>query len=263
MFFLKKSASLLLLLVLPLSLRAWGVEGHRVVGRIAENHLTKNAKREIALLLGSERFPLATTWADEARHSQEYSFTAPWHFSNTPSGLTMEQYFSTVTNMQEPNAFQALQQNIKTLKDPVNTIEQRVAALKFVMHIVGDIHQPMHVSQAEDKGGNMIAVKYQGRDTNLHSLWDSGLIDYEGMTYTELATFLDQVATPVQVERWQKDPMQTWLFESYTISQQLYAETALNPEFDYKYVSSHLPTVEQRLLQAGIRLASVLNGIFG
>ncbi|RYU78154.1 S1/P1 nuclease [Hymenobacter persicinus] len=261
MLLVKKCAFLLVLLALPFSLRAWGVQGHRVVGKIAENHLSDNARKQVALLLGTQRLPLATTWADEARYSPEYSFTAPWHFINTPSGMSFEQYNTAINAMTEPNAYQALQQNLKDLKDLTKTREQRQVALKFVIHIIGDVHQPMHVSRAEDKGGNAITVKYQGKDTNLHSLWDSGLIEYEGMTYSELAALLDH-ASSAQVKQWQKDAVPTWLFESYTISQQLYAETALNPDFDYKYVPAHLPSVEDRLVQAGIRLAGVLNAAF-
>ncbi|TGE24015.1 S1/P1 Nuclease [Hymenobacter aquaticus] len=257
----KKCVALVCFSVLPFSLMAWGVQGHRVVGKIAENHLTKKAKDQVAALLGSERLPLVTTWADEVRYSEEYEATAPWHFINTALGLPFAEYTGVVTSMQEPNAYLALNQNLQQLKDPKATKEQKVVALKFVIHIVGDVHQPMHVSRAEDKGGNAITVKYQGKDTNLHSLWDSGLLDYEGMTYSELAVLLDR-PTPLQVQQWQKDGITQWLWESYSISQQLYAETAQNATFDYKYVPGHLPTVEDRLLQAGIRLAGLLNGVF-
>ncbi|PJJ60862.1 S1/P1 nuclease [Hymenobacter chitinivorans] len=259
---LKKCVALFCLSLLPVSLMAWGVQGHRVVGKIAENHLSKKAKDQVALLLGAERLPLVTTWADEVRYSPEYSATAPWHFINTALGLPFAEYTGVVTAMQEPNAYLALNQNLAVLKDAKATKEQKVVALKFVIHIVGDVHQPMHVSRAEDKGGNAITVKYQGKDTNLHSLWDSGLLDYEGMTYSELATLLDK-PTPVQVQQWQKDGITQWLWESYSISQQLYAETEKSATFDYKYVPAHLPTVEDRLLQAGVRLAGLLNGVLG
>ncbi|WP_165699428.1 S1/P1 nuclease [Hymenobacter jejuensis] len=246
---------------MPFSLLAWGVVGHRAVGKIAENHLNKNAKRRIAQLLGSERIPMVATWADEARYSNEYSYTAPWHFINTPLGLPSDQYINLVNKMAEPNAYMALNQNIKDLKDPAKSQAEKVIALKFVIHLVGDIHQPMHVSRAEDQGGNKISVKYQGKDTNLHSLWDSGLVEYEGFTYSELAAALDH-ASSAQIRQWQKDEISTWLFESYQISQRLYQETEQNPTFDYRYNAAHLPTVEQRIEQAGIRLAGVLNDIF-
>ncbi len=259
---LKKVVALGLLSLLPFSLLAWGAQGHRVVGKIAENHLSKKAKEQVALLLDNYRMPLVTTWADEVRYSEEYKSTAPWHFINTPLGLPYEQHAAFVKGMTEANAYQALNQNIRDLKDPSKTKEQKAVALKFIIHIVGDLHQPMHVSSAEDKGGNSIQVKLQGKDTNLHSVWDSGLVDYEGFTYSEMAQALDH-AKPEQIRQWQKDDMTKWVFESYQISQQLYVETARSANFDYKYMPAHLPTMEERILQAGIRLAGVLNDAFG
>ena len=259
---LKKYCALVLLALLPFSLRAWGVVGHRAVAKIAENHLSGKAKQQIAQLLGTERVPLVSTWADEARYSPEWSFTAPWHFINLPDNLNNEQFATQVKGMKEPNAYLALQQNMAVLKDPNKTKEEKVVALKFVIHIVGDVHQPMHVSRAEDQGGNKILVKYQGKDSNLHSLWDSGLVEYEGCTYSEMAKAFDH-AGGAQIKQWQKaDPVQ-WLFESYQISQQLYGEAAKSTSFDYRYTPAHLPTVEERILQAGIRLAGVLNSIYG
>ena len=259
---LKKYCALFLLALLPFSLRAWGVVGHRTVAKIAENHLKKKAKRQVAQLLGTETVPLVSTWADEVRYSPEYKETGPWHFANLPDGLGYEQFSTQLKGLTVPNAYQALQQNIQILKDPAKSKEEKVVALKFVIHIVGDVHQPMHVSRAEDQGGNKIAAKYQGKDTNLHSLWDSGLVEYQGFTYNEMAHAYDH-ASGSQVRKLQAaDPVQ-WMFESYQISQKLYAEAAQSTDFDYRYTPAHLPTVEERITEAGIRLAGVLNSIFG
>jgi len=258
---LKKYYALFLLALLPFSLRAWGVMGHRAVAKIAQDHLKKKTKRRMAQLLGTETIPLVSTWADEARYSPEYKETAPWHFANLPDGLGYEQFSTQLKALTVPNAYQALQQNIQILKDPAKSKDEKVIALKFVIHIVGDVHQPMHVSRAEDQGGNKIQAKYQGKDTNLHSLWDSGLVEYQGLTYNEMAQAYDH-ASSTQVRQWQAaDPVQ-WMFESYQISQQLYAEAAKGTNFDYHYTPEHLPTVQLRITQAGIRLASVLNSIF-
>ena len=99
------------------------------------------------------------------------------------------------------------------------------------------------------------------RDSNLHGLWDSGLIDYAGMTYKELAKTCDVIAKD-EAKAWQKDDVATWAFESYEMSQQLYAEAAKNPEFDYDYYPKHADFVKKRIAQAGIRLAGVLNEIY-
>ncbi|GGF21311.1 S1/P1 nuclease [Hymenobacter cavernae] len=258
---LRKYCALFLLALLPFSLRAWGVMGHRTVAKIAENHLKKKTKRQIAALLGTETVPLVSTWADEARYSPEYKETGPWHFVNLPDGLGYEQFATQLKAMTIPNAYLALQQNIQIVKDHTKSKDERVVALKFVIHIVGDVHQPMHISRAEDQGGNKIPVKYQGKDSNLHSLWDSGLVEYQGFTYSEMAQAYDHISAN-QIQQWQAaDPVQ-WLFESYQISQQLYAEAGKSTDFDFRYNPAHLPTVEERITQAGIRLAAVLNTIF-
>ena len=248
--------------LLPVGARAWGVVGHRAIARIAENHLTDKARREVAALLGPETLPLVSTFPDEIRADPAYKYTAPWHYLDTTPNLPYAQYVAAIDTMKQPNAYLALQQMMAQLKDPARSKEDRLFALKFVVHLVGDVHQPMHAGHSEDQGGNKVAVKFLGKDQNLHSLWDSGLIDYEGFTYTELAQ-ADDHASKAQIQQWQRDPPATWLFESYQLSEPLYAEAAQNPAFDYRYYPAHTAVLNQRLLQAGIRLAGVLNQLLG
>ncbi|GAB3635319.1 S1/P1 nuclease [Hymenobacter arcticus] len=247
---------------LPLHGWAWGVEGHRAIGIIAENHLTEKARREVMNLLGSQSLAMVSTIPDEMRYLPEFKETAPWHYVNTAMGLTHEPYLAAVKAQVEPNAYNVLLLKIKEMKDPAKTREQRAEALTFVVHIVGDIHQPMHTGRAEDKGGNDIKLTYRGKDTNLHSLWDSGLLDYQGLTYTELGTQYSAVPAPL-IKTWQATTSPAeWLFESYTIAGQLYTEAAQNPNPDYRYYPAHATIVKQRLQQAGVRLAAVLNEAF-
>ena len=258
----RKYLALACLSLLPFSLRAWGVVGHRAIARIAENHLSAKAKRAVAALLGPETLPLVSTYPDEIRSDPAYKYTAPWHYLDTTPGLPYVQYVATIDTIQGPNSYRALQQMIAQLKDARQPKEDRVFALKFIVHLVGDVHQPMHAGHSADQGGNKVAVKFLGRDQNLHSLWDSGLIDYEGLTYNELAQ-ADDHASKAQIQQWQHEPLATWLFESYQLCEPLYAEAAQNPAFDYRYFPAHSVLLEQRLLQAGIRLAGVLNQAFG
>ncbi|HEX8327373.1 MAG TPA: S1/P1 nuclease [Hymenobacter sp.] len=250
------------LLLLPLGAQAWGVLGHRTVARIAENHLTAKAKRGVAALLGPEILPLVSTYADEVRSYPDFKYTAPWHYLDTTPKLPFAQYADTIAALKGPTAYSALLQMMMQAKDPAKTKEERLFALKFIVHIVGDVHQPMHAGHADDSGGNKVAVKFQGKDLNLHSLWDGALLDYQGKTYTELAAAYDH-ATPAQIRQWQQDAPAVWLFESYQLCEPLYAEAAQNPAFDYRYYPAHAVMLEQRLLQAGIRLAGVLNQLFG
>ena len=149
----------------------------------------------------------------------------------------------------------------KDLKDPKKTNEERLFALKFLVHLVGDVHQPLHVGHAEDRGGNSITTSWRGRDSNLHSTWDGDLVEYPGFSYSEMATAYDR-ATPAQIKQWQQDDVTTWLFESYQLCTPIYAAAATNPKFDYHFYPAFAPSVEQQILKAGIRLAGVLNETF-
>lgn len=248
--------------LLPFSLRAWGVLGHRTVARIAENHLTPKARRAVAALLGSEILPLVSTFADEIRPYPEYKYTAPWHYLDTTPNLPYAEYVANITALPGPTAYSAFEQMRQQLQDPARPPAERVFALKFIVHLAGDMHQPMHAGHAEDQGGNKVAVKFQGKDLNLHSLWDSALLDYQGLTYPELAQAYDH-ASPAQIRQWQQAPAATWLFESYQLCEPLYLEAAQNPDFDFRYYPAHAALLQQRLLQAGIRLAGVLNELLG
>lgn len=261
--FLKRIV-LLVLLCAPGSAFAWGTIGHRAVARIAENHLSAKARREIAQLLGSETLPLVSTWPDEVRSDPQYKETGPWHYLNVVAGLDLAAFTAQLTATTAPaptDAYSALQLMRSTLKDRSKTATERLQALKFVVHLVGDVHQPLHVGRAEDRGGNGIAVSWRGRDTNLHSIWDGDLVEYPGFTYSEMAAAYDR-ATRAQIRQWQKDDVATWLFESYQLCTPAYAAAAASPKFDYRFYSTFAPAVEQQILKAGIRLAGVLNEAF-
>ncbi|QJX48802.1 S1/P1 nuclease [Hymenobacter taeanensis] len=258
----KRILPLFLLLLSPLTLWAWGADGHRAVGKIAEQHLSRHARQEVQRLLGTETLTMVSTWPDEIRFYPEFKETAPWHYVNTPSGLTHDQYVQQLNAQTLPNAYNILEAKLKELKDPAKTQAEKVAALKFVVHIVGDVHQPLHAGHAEDKGGNDIKVQYRGKETNLHSLWDSGLIDYQGLTYTEMATQYDQRLHKRDVKALQKSAPEQWLWESYQACERLYKETPTGSDLNYTYYPQHAELMRQRIVEAGIRLAGVLNETF-
>jgi hypothetical protein len=153
-----------------------------------------------------------------------------------------------------------LQQQEATLANAKAATADRSTALKYIIHFVGDMHQPMHVSRAEDKGGNTIQLQYDGNGTNLHSLWDTKMLEHAGLNDLLLAQKFDN-ATPVQIKKWQSDPQMIWAWESYRISSQLYTEIdrMKGRVIDNAYYEEHLPIVQRRIEQAGIRLAGLLN----
>lgn len=257
--------------VLPLSavalsifLMAWGYTGHRTIGLIAENHLQPKAKLAIKNLLADTSMADACTWADDVRRYPQFKETGNWHFLNLPLGLSFENFKNYIDTTSKANIYSALVNAKKELKDPKSTKQQQVYALKFLMHLVSDLHQPMHVSRAEDKGGNTVQLNYDGKGTNLHSLWDTKLIEHEGLDYVQLAAHFDHV--PISLaKQWQNDSIVQWIWESYQISSNLYAEvdTMGKRTIGDEYYQKHFPTVEKRIQQASIRLASLLNEIYG
>lgn len=251
-----------LVVVLSIGLISWGVTGHRTIGDIAERHLTPQAKASVKELLGQQTLADVSTWADEIR--KDNPETGPWHFLNLPLGLSFAEFESQVKNMEQGNIYHALLSAEHTLKDStIKSQQQKVEALKFIVHFVGDMHQPMHVSRAEDKGGNTIQLSIVGQDTNLHALWDSNLLEHKGLSYDKLATKFDH-ATPEQIAKWQSDPIIVWAWESYQISSILYAEVNAmqSKNLGQDYYDAHMPTVQLRIEKAGIRLAGLLNNIF-
>jgi len=249
-------------LLAVITLAAWGPVGHRTVATIAQNHLTPKAREAVRKILGDTSLADVSTWADEVRSANPaFAYTAPWHYLNLPSGYNYTQFTEAVLNNKSPNVYSALLKCEADLKSDTTSARYRSIALKFVVHLVGDMHQPMHVSHAADQGGNLITVTFNGAQTNLHSLWDSGLLRRQPQTIDMLVTDLDK-ATPEEITRWQKDDMMKWAYESYLISEQIYVDAGKNPRFTDDYYQKAIPIVYKRILQGGIRLAGVLNGIY-
>lgn len=247
--------------ILVMLFAAWGFKGHQAVATIAENHLTPQAKAAVKDLLGSQSLSDVATWADEVRNEPAFKSTAGWHFVDLPLGLSFEDFSKEVKAQGEDNVYGAMQKARIVLTHPQSTKAQKIEALKFLVHFVGDTHQPMHVSRKEDKGGNTIQVRFDNQGTNLHSLWDSKLVEHQGLSVLEMSKQYDK-ATPAEIKQWQNDQPMQWLWESYQITTKIYAEVEKNNNLDEDYYKTHIGIIEQRIDQGGIRLAGILNDIY-
>ena len=248
---------------LSLLLISWGYTGHRTIGLITENHLSSSAKTAIKDLLGDTSISEACTWADDARREPQYANTANWHFLNLPLGLNYESFKTLLDTAKTENVYSALMNAEKELTNKNSSKQKKIHALKFLMHFVGDLHQPMHISREEDKGGSTIQVNYNEKGTNLHSLWDTRMLEKEGLTVSQLAVKFDNISE-ADIKQWQSDSVTQWMWESYQISTSLYAEIEqMNKKvIDDTYYQKHMPTVQKRMQQAAIRLAGLLNKIY-
>ena len=252
-----------LLFYLPFQSMAWGLLGHRIVGEIADSYLTAKTKNAIKQILGTESIAMASNWPDFIKSDPSYNYLSPWHYMNVPDGMSYADFQNYLKQDTSTDAYTKLNFIIKQLKNTRLPEDQKIFYLRLLIHIVGDIHQPMHISRKEDQGGNMIKVEWFNQPTNLHRVWDEQLIDYQQLSYTEYAKAINHT-TLAQRKKWQQQPISQWLYESYTISQKLYAEvTEPHQKFSYRYNFDHIQTLNDQLLKGGVRLAGLLNQIFG
>ncbi len=235
---------------------AWGPVGHRTVGEIAEHHLTRRARTEVAKLIAPSTLADVSTWADEIRYLPEWKRADPWHYLSIDDGETL----ATTARNPQGDVLDAIERMERALRDGAATREQRAEALKFLAHFVGDVHQPLHVGRRADAGGNKVEVVFNGEPINLHWVWDALIINDQGYSYSELARALDH-PSPAQVRTWQQAAFADWIAESQALRPEVY-RLPENGKINYLYAYERWPIVEQRLLRAGVRLAGRLNAIF-
>ncbi|WOT04438.1 S1/P1 nuclease [Shewanella youngdeokensis] len=254
------SATLALSTMVSLPAHSYGQLGHRIVGEIAQHNLTTSTQEQINALTNGESLAQMSTWADEIRSDPKWSHASPWHYIT----LEDDDSWSTVERSADGDIITGLEKYEKVMVSPTATQQEKWQALAFYVHFVGDIHQPLHVSSAADRGGNTVKLKWFGNDTNLHSVWDSKLIEHQKLSYTEFAKFIGRVSKE-DVKKWQGKSYYEWASESRSMRYATYElETNRDgqPDLRFQYVFDHTPTAELRLQQAGFRLAEKLNEIF-
>lgn len=234
---------------------AWGPTGHRVVGHIAEQRLSAKAQQAVRGLLGEEPLAEASLWADEIRSEAQWQVSSPWHYVNIPDGQAYDR------TRRDPggDVIEALERFVAVLRYRSSSREDKIAALKFIAHFVGDIHQPLHVGRASDRGGNEIRLSWFGEPSNLHRVWDSEVIFRMRLTPDGLAQAL-QSRPQDQVEAWLRDSPMTWAAESMALRPLVYGMPGTGLGRDYLRKAG--PVVEERLMQAGVRLAALLDAVF-
>lgn len=277
----------LLFFVFSTSVYSLGPIGHKVVGKIAENHLSTTATEAITKILVTESLANAATWPDTMRNSKinpkfwSYSAANSWHFVNVDANDTYEH--STKSEVGDAyvalNTFIAILKNDPLPKGPVKIAlnsyfgdssdpykQQKIKefAVKFIIHIIGDMHQPLHAGHSADFGGNTILVKWLNsrKKYNLHKVWDSGLIKANNLTYQQIVSKIDK-ASNEKIAAFQNAKPIDWLHEAISMRQDIYDLSAYKDNrLSASYVEKYLPVIEQQMLKAGLRAAAVFNDIF-
>jgi hypothetical protein len=260
--FLKKLVLGIALLYTPLLTMAWGTEGHRICGQIADSYLTPKARAAIKAILGDESIAMASNWADFIKSDPAFSYLSSWHYIDFDKAYTYPEMQEFLLHDTNTDAYTKLQFMLGELKKKDHSKENKLLYLRMVIHIIEDVHQPMHTGRTGDKGGNDIKLTWFNDPTNLHAVWDSKLIDFQQLSYTEYAAAINHT-TPAQLAEWQKAPISQWLYESNQIAEKIYTDTKADTKLSYNYNFMFVDTLNQQLLKGGVRLAGVLNQLFG
>jgi len=235
----------------------WGSTGHRTVGKIAESYLNGKTKRKISELLEGQSLALVSTFGDDIKSDKRYNKFYTWHYVNMPFGT---KYEDAIKNP-KGDLVTGIEKCKEVILDKNSSKEDKVFYLKFLVHLIGDLHQPMHVGKAEDKGGNTFQVQWFGNGANLHSVWDSKMINHYDMTFTELADNSAKISKE-QVKFLQKGTTADWANETQTFAIKAYESAKSGENLKYRYMYDNFGIVRSQLQKGGIRLAKVLNGLF-
>ncbi|WP_298756964.1 S1/P1 nuclease [uncultured Psychroserpens sp.] len=234
----------------------WGKTGHRVVGTIADDYLKGRTKRKLKKLLNHKSLALISTFADEIKADERYKKFYTWHFLNMPLDGTYE----TSKKNPEGDLVTGIAYCKKIITDKTSSDDDKAFYLKMLIHLVGDLHQPMHLGLLEDRGGNDFNVQWQYKDSNLHRVWDTQMIESYGMSFSELADNADHLSK-AEIKRIRKGTVLDWIVETHQLTKEIYASAKKGDNLRNSYSYKYLNVARQQMQKAGIRLAELLNTI--
>lgn len=241
--------------MLSFSAFGWGKAGHRIVGQIAQTRLSASAEKEIAKLIDNQSLAQVSVWPDFIKSDPEkWGKSFPWHYVNAPAQEKLK------LPKHDNHILGAIAKLSQTLKNKEASKEERSTALKFIVHLVGDLHQPLHVGLKSDRGGNDFKVKWFGKKTNLHSVWDEDLIEFQELSFTEYSDFLER-ENKGKERTWTTSSPEGWAKESFEMRKDIYAATKKGADLDFKYNYQFKESLNRRLFQGGVRLADLLNSL--
>lgn len=255
----------------------WGSTGHRAVGAVAEKYLDPAVAVKLLAITGGQTLSRVSNWPDEIKSEPEtFSHTYNWHYTDWKE----EDHEHDETKSQG-KLLTAINEQLAVLKDAQSSKDKKAFAVKFIVHLIGDLHQPLHVGNGLDQGGNKCRVQFHKKDTNLHALWDEGMIDFTNLSFTELANYVAQGRSREDILSWKTGDVVSWAKESKVLRSTIYPEdvtpasapmsvkqycrsdvvvtAAEMPKLAFEYSYRFMPVVEKKIFQAGLRLAVILN----
>lgn len=238
--------------LLPTKTVAWGKNGHALVAEVAFNYLDKNTKKIVLGYLDGMSIEDAANWMDNIKDDHSYDYMKPYHYVNFDKNAE-------VFERSGSNIIFILNQTIKELQNNKNLTKEEIKTkILIVFHLVGDLHQPLHVGYGSDKGGNAAQINYKGQGTNLHSFWDSGII-YDRNIVLKDCLEANKFSLK-EINKLQTIDVIAWSKESRSLLDTIYNNDGAKIKDDY--VTASAITIQSQIQKAGIRLAAILNSAF-
>ncbi len=238
---------------------AWGAKGHDIVARVAENNVSKRTLRAVEKVLDGHSMVYVANWMDNASHTEEHAYTKTWHYVNVDP---KEQSYYNSEKEAKGDVVMAIDSIVANLKSGELAPEEERAQLMMLIHLVGDMHCPMHAGHKSDRGGNGTKVKYFGSQKKLHTVWDSDIIESaHRWSHSEWQEQIDRVSKRQKRAIMQGRPAD-WIEECVTLAADVYARSTTGENLSYNYVAYYTPILEEQLLKAGIRLSHLLEEIY-
>lgn len=256
---MKNILTLALTLCVSLSASAWGPKGHDTVAYIAEQNLSRRALKKVQRVLDGHSLVYVANWMDNASHQSEYAYTKTWHYVNVDPN---EGTYADSKKEAKGDVVTAINGCVERLKSGELSHEEEKVELMMLIHMVGDMHCPMHAGRKSDRGGNGTNVKYFGKQKKLHSVWDSEIVESaHRWGYSEWAEQVDRVKCRERKALKQGTP-NDWVEETVILANDIYEKSSTGENYSYDYVAHYAPTIEQQFLKGGLRLAKLLEEIY-
>lgn len=256
---MRKYIVIALLAVMAMPSWAWGPRGHRIIAEVAYRHMTKKARKNVDAVLGTHGPVHWANWPDEIKSDTIYRDSYDWHFQDMDPGLSDVHVVSMLTNY--PKAGGRLFEKTDSLVALLRVHPDDKDALVFLIHFIGDRFCPMHIAHMDDAGGNKVKMKWFSQNTNLHTVWDTKLVEYRGLSYTEYATWLEDLysreAKSIAAMSWEE-----LTIRNYHLTSDIYTYQETFDGNTYHYAYRWVANMEWQLYAAGIRLAELLNELY-
>ena len=236
---------------------AWGQLGHYLIGYMAERQMKKSTLKKVEKVLYPMSLGRSGTWMDEIRSDRNYDYATTWHYLTSKEGE-----YNPDIQESTGDAFEAIQRLKAELIAGGLSPKEESEKLKMLIHMVEDIHKPLHVGTGEDRGGNDVKIEFFGRPTNLHALWDSGMIERQGMSYSEIGDELFRRMNPELQDSYREATMEDWLKEAVSLRPAVY-DLPEDRRLSYLYMYQNYHIAEERMIAASVRLAQILDEIYG